>query len=163
MAKQKKTVEVVKDTEPKIYEVGYHIVPTVSEDNLPEVVSAIKEIIEKNDGVTVSEELPTLMDLAYPMTQTVQNKKVTHNRAYFGWVKFQTKPELAEKIKEALDLDENVLRFIIIKTVRESTMISPKIFTPKPKEEKPKETKTTEEKKIDKEELDKTIDDLVIS
>ena len=36
----------IADEEPRLYEVGYHLLPTVAEEETPEEVSRIKEAIE---------------------------------------------------------------------------------------------------------------------
>jgi hypothetical protein len=106
-----------------------------------------------------------MLSLAYPMYKVVSNKKTKFESAYFGWVKFDGDPKGVSKIKKALEAKENVLRFIIIKTVRENTLArKPAAFTSKPIKPAVKEEIKPEDapQEINEVELDKTIEDLVI-
>ncbi len=167
------TSENTEDLELRIYEIGYHIVPTVSEDNLPYVVDTIKESIELLRGLVVSGDSPKSVDLAYSMDHIVANKKTIFDIAYFGWIKFEVNPENILKIKDFLEKNENILRFLIIKTVKESTLskkpgIKSKqtagIYNRK-KDIKSMESDDSAPKKkdvISEEEVDKAIEELVV-
>lgn len=160
--------EDIEESESQVYELGYHIVSSVGEENLAAETSNIKELIEKAGGIFVSEDYPKSVKLAYEISKSMEGKNQKFDNAYFGWIKFEIKKEDVMKIKEGLDGNANILRFIIIKTVRESTT-APKI-TAFDKKAKilPKKTKALsvrkEEKKeiISEEELDKTIEELVV-
>lgn len=149
----------------QVYELGYHIVSTVAEENLPKEVEALKAIILKDGGSLVSEGEPKLINLAYPMTKSVADIKKKFTSAYFGWIKFETKSELMPGIKKAVDNQSNVLRYLLIKTVRENTMFTPKLNVRAPaKEEVPKtkkSIKTDEVKATSMEDIDKSIEELV--
>jgi len=114
--------EDTKTEKATVYEVGFHIVPTVSPENLPKEVEAIKAILGKVGAKIVSEESPKMMTLSYPMLKVVGPKRDYFEMAYFGWIKFEGEPSVAVELKKALDISEKVLRFIIVKTIRENTM-----------------------------------------
>jgi len=147
----------------QVYELGYHIVSTVAEENLPKELENIKAIILKDGGSLIAEGEPKLINLAYEMSKTVSDIKKKFNTAYFGWIKFETKAEVVPGIKKAIDANNNILRYLLIKTVRENTMVSPKTFE---REAKPIRKATKEEAKdatpATIEEIDKTIDELVL-
>ncbi|HUO56357.1 MAG TPA: 30S ribosomal protein S6 [Candidatus Paceibacterota bacterium] len=113
----------------RIYEVGYHIVPTVLEDNLEAVVGAIRSVIEKAGGTFISEGAPTLMKLSYLMTHREEDKNVEYDRGFFGWIKFEAPTAASALLDNALKNDKNILRFIIFRTVREETRARMKIST----------------------------------
>lgn len=150
----------------QVYELGYHIVSTVAEENLPKEVETLKAVVLKDGGSLVSEGEPKLINLAYPMTKSVANIKKKFTTAYFGWLKFETKSELMPSIKKAVDENSNVLRYLLIKTVRENTMFTPKLTVRAPGKEEvvkaKKSIKTSETKATSVEELDKSIDELVL-
>jgi ribosomal protein S6 len=151
----------------QVYELGYHIVSTVAEENLPKEVETLKAIVLKDGGSLVSEGEPKLINLAYSMTKSVADTKKKFDTAYFGWIKFETKSELMPSIKKAVDANPNVLRYLLIKTVRENTLYTPKLNTRAlAKEEAPakvkKSVKTDEKKATSVEDIDKSIDELVI-
>ncbi len=149
----------------QVYELGYHIVSTIPEEGLPKEVEALKAIVLKDGGSLVSEGEPKLINLAYVMTKSVADTKKKFDTAYFGWIKFETKSELIPEMKKKVDASASVLRYLLIKTVRENTMFAPKLTVRTPaKEEAPKakkSVKTTETKAASVEELDKTIDEMV--
>jgi ribosomal protein S6 len=149
----------------QVYELGYHIVSTVAEENLSKEAEALKAIVLRDGGSLVSEGEPKLINLAYSMTKSVADTKKKFNTAYFGWIKFETKSELMPSIKKAVDANPHVLRYLLIKTVRENTMFTPKLNVRTVEKEAPKAKKSikTEEKKASSvEDLDKTIDELVL-
>jgi len=148
----------------QVYELGYHIVSTVAEENLPKEVETLKAIVLKDGGSLVSEGEPKLINLAYSMTKSVADTKKKFNTAYFGWLKFETKSELMPMIKKAVDANPNVLRYLLIKTVRENTLFTPKLNVRTVEKEAPKakkSIKTDEVKATSIEDIDKSIEELV--
>lgn len=150
-----------------VYEVSYLLLPTLALEQVPGEVASIKEALSSG-GEVISSEDPVLIDLAYPMTKVVQTVRHKASTGYFGWVKFETDAEGVEKAKKTLDENESILRYLIIKTVRENTLLHGKMMLKKEsaKTEEPEE-KTAEaspaEELSSPEEIDKSIDDLVIS
>jgi len=149
-----------------IYEIGYHILPTIDEQNVPSIVSSLKEEVEKAGGVFVMEEFPTRISLAYPMSKVVDGKRTRFDGAYFGWMKFELLRENIESLKKAFDDHKDILRFLLIETVREDTR-APKRVTAPPKQELPKPkpisslTKKETPAPVSEDELDRTIEKLV--
>ncbi len=129
------TKETVK-TAGTVYEVGFHIVPSVSPEKLPHEVDAIKAVLTANKATVISEEFPKLRNLAYTMVKVIGPARHKYDNAYFGWIKFEAAKEAALEIKKAMDANEKVLRFLLIKTVAENTLYGDKVL---PKEEKPAE------------------------
>ena len=105
----------------RVYEVGYHIVPTVKEADVETVLSTIRGSIERSGGVFISEGAPTNIRLSYSMTVHNRGKNVDFDRAYFGWIKFESTPESACALETVLNNDPEILRSIIIRTLREDT------------------------------------------
>jgi len=157
--------------ETAVYELGYHILSSVGEEGLPSEVSNIKGILEKKGGVFISEEFPVLTRLAYTMVRNVSGKKEKYDTAYFGWIKFEMSPSELHTVKEGFDASANILRFILVHTVRESTRVpkhvllssneggdkptKPVVIKKPKKEEDPKE-------EISIDEIDRTIEELVV-
>ena len=151
----------------QVYELGYHIVSTVAEENLPKEVEPLKAIVLKDGGSLISLGEPKLINLAYSMTKSVADIKKKFNTAYFGWLKFETKSELMPMIKKAVDANPLVLRYLLIKTVRENTLYTPKLNSVKVADKEApkakKSIKTDEKKATSLEDIDKSIDELVVS
>jgi len=155
-----------KDIKKDVYEVGYLIIPTVAEENVGAIVTELKDMLVKKGSEFISDEYPKMIDLAYEMTKTIANKKQRFMTGYFGWVKFETSKEAILEVKEALDHNDSLIRFMIIKTVRESTMAqSPKrVFGAKKRHtsSKVEETEEGEKQEIDEKTIDQDIDALVV-
>ncbi|MHB1118314.1 MAG: 30S ribosomal protein S6 [Minisyncoccota bacterium] len=113
-------------TEPRIYELGYHLVPTLAEEQIPDASGAVRGMIERISTSIIAEELPVFIDLAYQIVKTVDHKNKRFDDAYFGWIKFEGTPEGIATLEEELKKDENVLRYLVVKTLRENTFISKK-------------------------------------
>lgn len=152
--------------ENRVYELGFHVVPSIAEEKLPAEMTAIKDVLESNGGIAIAEDFPKLKHLTYKMTKVVGAKHLKFDTAYFGWVKFEMDPEAVGKVKTALLRNDNILRFIIIKTVRESTLavIKPPTFRSDAKPIGTGEIPKNKEIKspVSEAELDKTIDALVV-
>ncbi len=169
MARKKAEIsneEVVVDSRLGVYEVGYLMVPTIAEESLGEEVTALKDLLSSNGAVFISEEYPKLIELAYQMTRSISNRKQKFTTAYFGWVKFECSSVQAKDIKSLLDKNEKLVRYLLIKTVRENTMSVKRTYN---KQEGAKKknfgTKTVEspvEEAVVEEVLDKEIDALVL-
>lgn len=104
----------------RIYEIGYHIVPAAKEEDLDKIVGAVREMIGKEGGSFIAEGAPTMTKLSYPMS-VKKGGRAEYDRSYFGWIKFEAKPSLVHELSEALKTDENFLRALVWKTVREDT------------------------------------------
>jgi len=159
------TSEVKNKEEGQVYEVGYLIVPAVLQEKIAAEMSVIKDGIGGEGGVFISEDFPKLRQLTYTMRKAVLGRYQKYNTAYFGWVKFEAAPEAIDTIKKVLEKNDNILRFLIIKTVRENTLISPRMLRERSDEERPirKELKKEDIKTpISEAELDKTIEELIV-
>ena len=155
------TNEVVKDSDKRVYEVGYLLIPTLGEEDLPVVFGNLKNLISSFGGEIISDEMPKMIPLSYNMTKVIQNIRNKYNNAYFGWTKFELDGEQMPEFKKKLNLETNFLRFLILKTIRANTMSSRR-FVPKDLKKrtytKKKEDST---EPINKEEIDKEIEAMV--
>ncbi len=107
--------------EANVYEIGYLVLPSVPAENLPQVVSNLVSIIEKAGGKPLDGEDPALEPLAYSMSKTVGARKYIVDEAYVGWMKFESRPDALETVREGVDKAEEILRYLLIKAPRETT------------------------------------------
>ena len=107
----------------RVYELGFHFVPTLSEDEVVVQFSHLKSLIEKKGGTFISEEVPQMINLAYEITKTLKAQKKRYTSAYFGWVKFDIDPSELAGIEKDVKAFEPILRYILITTVRENTLV----------------------------------------
>ncbi len=148
----------------KVYELGYLLVASLPDEKIVDEVAALKELLVKNGSDIISSEDPILIDLAYSMVKVVSTQRQKYNRGYFGWIKFDTEAEAIASIQKALDLSPTVLRYLIVKTVRENTLLNGKMVLRQEEREEMISEEIPEEVIAEGGEvLDKSIDDLVIA
>ncbi|MCI5051285.1 MAG: 30S ribosomal protein S6 [Candidatus Pacebacteria bacterium] len=116
--------EGVYTPEPRVYELGYLLMPSVNEGDLGNERDALVALITKHKGIVISEGQPALIDLAYEMTKVINNKKHTYTQAYFGWIKFDVTPDVVEALTEEVESGASLIRSIMIKTERENLLTS---------------------------------------
>ena len=152
-----------KDTNSRVYELGYLLVPSISEEDLPVVYGNLRELVMSLGGVGISDEVPKMITLAYAMSKVIANVRNKFNTAYFGWTKFTMDSDKVPELKKKLDLNPNFIRFLIIKTVKENT-IAAKRFVRGETRRRPRADRNSESGTavpINKDEIDKEIDALV--
>lgn len=169
MAKIKKGREVEdnvgeeKEIRLGVYEVGYHMLPTIAEENLGGEVTLFKDMFTENGATFISDEYPKLIELAYEMSRSILNKKQKFSYGYFGWVKFECTTDQAKSIKDMLDKNEKLIRFLMIKTVRENTMSIKRSYNKDSgRNRRPVQKSKEELTPINEETIDKEIDALVV-
>ena len=111
----------------RIYEVGYHVSPSVKEEDVEKVVAQVRDAIEKAGGSFIAEAAPTSTKLSYPISIRHGERYTEYDRAYFGWIKFETTTEVAQEIDAALKAHASIIRHIVFKTVREDTRAKLKV------------------------------------
>ena len=103
----------------KLYELGFHIVGTIDSNKVASVIDEIKNLIQTHHGDIVREGEVREMTLAYTMLKHVAGVNKRYNQTFFDWIKFTTNPEDLVNLKTALDSYENIVRFILVKTVND--------------------------------------------
>ncbi len=156
--------EIEMEANSRVYELGYLLVPTLEEAEVPAVFGNLKELVSSIGGIAISDEMPKMLNLAYPMIKVVANLRHKFKTAYFGWVKFTMDSDKILELKKRLRLDPNFIRFLILKTVKENTISAKKfghgeIIRRKIRTERGEDSKTAVP--INKEEIDKEIDAMV--
>ena len=149
-----------------VYEVSYLLLPSLAVEQVPGKAASLKDMLTSLGGTVISDENPVLIDLAYTMVKVVGTERHKASQGYFGWIKFEITTEGVEKVKKAFDADVDTVRYLIIKTVRENTLLEGKMKLQK-EEKFIREEGELEEvpvealKEVASEELDKNIDEMV--
>jgi len=107
-----------------VYEIGYHLVPTLSEDEVGAALKDITGLLKKHNAEIVGDRAPQKIPLAYAIPKRVTGKVLRFNEAYFGWVAFETTRNAIAGITEALDSHKAVLRYIIVRTEKDAVAAS---------------------------------------
>lgn len=153
------------DTNSRVYELGYLLVPTISEEDVPVTYGNLKELVASFGGIVISDEMPKMIPLAYSMVKVVSNVRNKYNNAYFGWVKFTMDSDKVLELKKKLDLDPLIVRFLILKTVKENTIAAKRFVGREGSHRRmPSTHKAVEGEEavpINKEEIDKEIEAMI--
>ena len=152
---------VAKDQETKVYELGYLLLPTIPEEDVSVHYGNLKELVSSTGGEIITDEVPKMIGLTYPMQKVSSNVRKKFTSAYFGWTKFLMEADKILKLKKTLDLEPNFLRFLLIKTVKENTIASKRFIRGETYRRTPPKAADSETASINKEEIDKEIDALV--
>lgn len=155
----------------RIYEIGYTIIPTVKEEELDGIVGTIRAEVEKAGGNFIAEGAPASIKLAYEFAATTLStergaRKSTYDKAYFGWLKFEARPSVAQTLESALKHNKHILRSIVFETVREDTRA--KMKAPTLREVRrtdtikaaPRRTETEEKGPVSEVDLEKALEDI---
>ena len=103
-----------KKAETRVYEVGYLLVPSIVESDVPREVTALHDILDKEGVSLISEEFPKFRPLAYEMRKHVGGAWENYGNAYFGWVKFEGSGEQAKRIDDELRRGSSLLRYLSV-------------------------------------------------
>ncbi len=152
------------DKESRVYEIGFHLVPSLAEEEVAEEVNSIKKTIEDFGGIFLTEGYPKMQALEYTIEVPITMPKTRFNHSLFGWIKFEADGEAPVSIREKLSLNKNIVRMIIVKTVKENTLYGYKLKQKKEAEERREEEmkKNPEETKVSDEEIDKSIEEIIV-
>lgn len=123
-----------------VYEIGYHLLPTLSEEEVTSVVASIMETIKKEGAEFIGDRFPSQTALAYSISKRIKEKNVNFDSAYFGWVAFEVVRPAALRLKEAFDANPSVLRHLTVVTDRNAiaAALSGAVDTSSESIEKPK-------------------------
>src|SRR5581483_6422295 len=89
-------------SEAKVFEVGFHIIPSVAQEEVAGVVDRIRASLTKGGAEIIKEEFPARRSLAYMIERASQGKREKYTESYFGFIKFATSAEAVEQFKEEL-------------------------------------------------------------
>lgn len=152
-----------KDSQVVKYELGYHLVPSLGEDDLALRVTDLKKAITDAGGTIGGEHAPQSYVLSYTMRRLRGGSWEKYDSSYFGWLRFEMEKDRLKELEEFVRTSEFVIRHLIVKV---DTLELPK---PAPRHEEvvnkaPLEKKQVSEEdkgEVQEEELDKQIEELI--
>lgn len=120
---KKKVTEDLSTSEidPRVYEVSFWLVPTISESELPAHFDRLKKVVSDAQGEFISEEAPYMREMTYQMVRVIDNVNKRFNDGYFGWVKFRALPQNAIVVKNAFEKDTTLIRSLLVETIEANT------------------------------------------
>jgi ribosomal protein S6 len=110
----------------KVYEVSALFAPELDSAGLSQEVESLKNKLTSLEAEIISSGGPTHIRLAYTVEKHVNNKIRRADFAHFYWVKFAVEPAAIKAVESyfKLELNEKVLRYLLVKTVRENTVLT---------------------------------------
>jgi ribosomal protein S6 len=150
----------------RIYEIGYLVSPSVKDEDVEKTVAEIRKEIEAQGGSFIAEGAPSMTRLAYPIGNVENGKNVEHDRASFGWIKFEAPIAAAQALDGSLKSNGSIIRYIVFRTVREETRAHLK--APQLREVRRTDTIKSSPKRVEESaapiseaDLDKAIEDII--
>jgi ribosomal protein S6 len=114
-----------------IYEVGYHVVPTVEEAKVGEVVEKIRTQLAANKAEVIGEQFPAKINLAYTIERSTTGKREKYTEAYFGWLKFAVEErDGISALEGVLRSTKEILRYLLVESqIQEAPQARRAVFT----------------------------------
>ncbi len=113
------------------YELGFHLVPELSEEEVQKAVDELSNLITSNEGMITFSKEPQKFRLAYPIKKKLGS--------YFGFIQFVAPRTIVDVIQEGLKLNNQVLRYVVVKPDTRQEKVKPQRQKRLTKEEKPAE------------------------
>ncbi|MFA5133464.1 MAG: 30S ribosomal protein S6 [Patescibacteria group bacterium] len=142
-----------------MYELLYIVPAIYAEDELKKVTGKIDELLKAEGAEIIKSETAAKLKMAYTIKR--------HNVGYYILVNFNATPDLLKKINRALQLEHDVLRFLITKAEVAATPVKMVEFSAVDPSEKrrvaPKvaQPREKEKDKIKLEDIDQKLDTLL--
>ncbi len=121
------TKEIESIVDSRVYEVSYFFDNKIEESAALNKGASLKQSIATLGGSFISEEAPYMREMAYEMIRVVNNVNIRFNEGYFGWIKFDLTADKVKVFEKSLKDDEEVVRYIIVKTVAENTVFTKRV------------------------------------
>ena len=138
------------------YELGFHLLPEMEEGKLNEKVQEIEGMITKLGGTINSSRPIKRQHLSYP----IDHKKYS----FFGVLNFKMPTEGSDQLRDALKLDETVLRSLILK-VKENQKVLRNLrdhsAKPRTRTHTPPKAESRPKEEIKPEVMEKQIEDII--
>lgn len=126
------------------YELVYILTPKISEKEVKDKNKEVLEVLKKVGAEVLKEDFWGKKELAYPIKN--------FDQGFYTLVKFQVEPEKIKEIDKSLKLQEEVIRFLMIKKEEKAQAIEEKMpIKLTEKKEKVEIPKEAELEKLDKE------------
>lgn len=125
----------------KHYETMFIIKPTLVEEEIKQKIDFYKDVITKNGGVIETCLDMGMRNLAYEIKK--------HKRGYYFVIYFMTKPESILELERLYRINEDILRFIVIKYESKKeqkawkTLVDRASKKPEPKAKKPESAESS--------------------
>lgn len=128
--------------------------PDLSQEKAEELIRKVSETIKQKEGLVDKEERPIRRQLKYPIKKRLA--------AFFGSINFSLGPEKISALKEALDGEKGIIRYLIVKLKKEKER---KIVLPRVKPKAPPSLKEQaprgKPEKVELKEIEKKLEEIL--
>lgn len=104
--------------EPRVYELGFHIDPELSQEEAKAAVQTLRDRIEAAGTIIAEGEIEKI-PLAYTVSRMETGGRRDFNSAYFGWIAYEAAGEGHDAVVNAAR-DSRVVRFLDVRTTKEA-------------------------------------------
>lgn len=101
------------------YECAFHVLPTVADGEVADVVEGLKSIIRSHGGEIADEESPQRFTLAYEIRKAVEGRMPRFTSSWFGWMRFSLSRDQLAQVTKEIQYRPQVLRYLIIRITRD--------------------------------------------
>ncbi len=105
--------------ESRVYELGFHLDSELPTEEVKKTYQALRDVIAKV-GTIVAEGEPAKIPLAYTISRSDQAGRRDWNSAFFCWIAYETEGEGHETVLAAAKAETRIIRFLDIRTDKES-------------------------------------------
>jgi ribosomal protein S6 len=106
-------------SEPRVYELGFHIDPELPSEEAKKAYQTIRELIASK-GTIVALGEPEKIQLAYTISRQETSGRRDFDSAYFSWIVYEaTAPDHTE-VLSAANADKRIVRFIDLLTTKDA-------------------------------------------
>lgn len=114
--------DVALEAERVAYDLGFHLVGTLSPEEVATATSELRTRIEQYGGSILGEEEPRHIRLAYHMSRSAWGKREDFDSAYFGVFVFEAGKDMVGAIEEAVKTFPQVFRYLLLKTEADTAL-----------------------------------------
>ena len=105
--------------EAKVYELGFHLEPELSIEEIRGVYQAVRTAVAET-GEIVAEGEPEKVALAYTISRAETAGRRDFDSAYFAWIAYETSVAAHDLIVKAMGANSRVVRFIDLVTDKDT-------------------------------------------
>ena len=106
-------------SEPRVYELGFHLDPELPTEEVKKTYQAITDLIAGR-GEIVAQVEPEKIQLAYTISRQEVSGRRDFNSAYFAWIVYEADAAAHAEIVAAANANKAVVRFIDLATTKEA-------------------------------------------
>ena len=117
---EKPVSDEVEPGEPRVYELGFHLDPELSAEEVKKACQSIRDAILEKGGSIVAEGEPFMVQLAYTVSRQETTGRHDFSAAYFTWIAYELSARDHDEILSAANADKRIFRFIDVLTTKDA-------------------------------------------